>query len=151
MSLVSDLLSRTVLNVRTGCMEWSGHIKDSGYGQVTTNAYGTRRAHRAMWQSINGPIPNGMCVCHKCDNKRCINPDHLFLGTFADNNKDRNTKGRSNPYRGHEHPNSKLTAQQVREIRSLNGVTQEAIARLYGVSRGAIDGVRSGRRWAHIK
>ena len=74
------------------CWDWQGAIC-VGYGTIG-NKYKYRGAHRYSWELSNGPIPKGLCVLHKCDNRRCVNPDHLFLGTKGDNNRDRVKKGR---------------------------------------------------------
>lgn len=70
-----------------GC--WEAKIMKKGYWNLRGNIYG----HRLSYKIFNGPIPEGFLVCHKCDNKRCVNPDHLFIGTISDNNKDRHRKG----------------------------------------------------------
>ena len=80
--------------MKTKCVEFTGTKDKDGYGQLSTTKLGTRKAHRWAWMEVNGPIPKGLCVCHKCDNPSCINPDHLFLGTVKDNAKDRDKKGR---------------------------------------------------------
>ena len=77
------------------CWEWKAGKNTSGYGWFSFN--GTQiTSNRMVWLLINGEIPNGMCVCHKCDNPSCVNPDHLFLGTHLDNMKDKSIKGRHN-------------------------------------------------------
>lgn len=90
--------ARTVVNESTGCIEWIGYRNAKGYGRVT---YKGRRelVHRAVWLNEKGAIPAGICVCHRCDNPPCCNIAHLFLGTVADNNKDRARKGRSRSHR----------------------------------------------------
>ena len=80
----------------TGCWEWAGARDKDGYGQTPPldGRSGAVRAHRLAWTLTNGPIPKGLLVCHHCDNPACINPDHLWLGTSTDNNRDRERKGR---------------------------------------------------------
>ena len=85
------------------CVEWTGHLKRSGYGQVCIE--GRHHAvHRLAWEEANGPIPDGMYVCHTCDNPACYNVDHLFLGTNSDNQRDSASKGRHRNSRKTECP-----------------------------------------------
>lgn len=84
-------------NTDSGCWEWTRHINDGGYGICSTPL--GNRAHRVSWTLHNGPIPSGLFVCHHCDNRKCVNPSHLFLGTAADNVRDRDQKGRRAPPR----------------------------------------------------
>lgn len=130
---------KTKENKSNGCIEWHGAIhKFRKYGVFTLDEK-TVYAHRASWIIHNGEIPDGLCVLHKCDNRRCVNPDHLFLGTYADNNKDRAIKGRS--YR-------KLSTQQVNEIRRLYEVgeyNQLELARIYKCARCSISHIITRR------
>lgn len=91
------------VNHKTGCWMWTGGVESKGYGRIHIN--GKRvKGHQAAWILFRGPIPEGMCICHKCDTPGCVNPDHLFLGTMADNMRDKVKKGRqsSRGYNNHQ-------------------------------------------------
>jgi hypothetical protein len=128
-----------------------------------------RWAPRLAFEYAIGPVPLGHDVCHKCDNPPCVNPDHLFAGTRAENNADMVAKGRARrvhgrftgkrgpgsvpPYRrGEAHPGARLTEDAVRRIRAMHesGSAQRAIARQIGVSATAVRDVVSGRTWRHV-
>lgn len=127
------------------CWLYSGAKEVNGYGYLT-NPFpdGTRfvTAHRLAWIFTNGPVPEGLQVLHHCDIRACVNPEHLFLGTIADNSADKIHKGRFH---------SKLTADQVREIKRLfPTVPQKDIAAQFNVGASAISAIYTGKRWTHI-
>lgn len=101
-----------------------------------------------MWVVYNGLIKKGMFICHKCDNPGCVKPDHLFLGTASDNNMDKIKKNRHNAPSGEGHANSKLTAKQVQEIRSLKGVKSSyEVGKLFNISYGNVCVIWRGETW----
>jgi hypothetical protein len=105
-------------------------------------------AHRAAYRIYVGPIPKNMFVCHACDNKLCVNPSHLFLGTPWDNSRDRDAKGRQ--ARGGIFGRSKIDPAAVREILA-SELPDTALARQFGVTKGAINHIRHRRNWRHVE
>ncbi len=136
------------------CWLWEGasHSK-KGYGFFWDNISKEHTlAHRFSYKLFVGSIPKGMCVCHRCDNPRCVNPRHLFLGTHADNMVDMVSKGRST--RGERAPEVKLTVEQVMEIkRTIQGGewNPRELATRYGVSRTLFYAIRRGRAWSWVE
>lgn len=137
----------------SGCWEWAASRNARGYGQISSgprDADGKTRpllAARVSWELHRGPIPEGLVICHRCDNPPCVNPDHLFLGTRSDNNADMAAKHRT--LNGERRPQAKLTDTQVEEIRARHaagGITHNALAEEYGVSQPAISLIISGKR-----
>lgn len=131
----------------TGCWIWTASVAGKGYGQLRIP--GTRRnvyAHRFSYELHHGPVPKEMQVCHRCDNPRCVNPKHLFLGTCADNLADMRDKGRH--LYGERNAQAKLTEAQVAEIRlNKEGKSQYALAEHYGVSQAHVGRILRGIRW----
>lgn len=131
------------------CWIWTAATSSDGYGHFSL--FGMTRAHRISYLLEVGSIPNGMFVCHHCDNPKCVRPDHLFLGTAKDNTHDAIKKGRfQTPGFGENNPHAKLTLEQVNEIRELakNGpIVKAKIAALYGVHPQAIYEIVKGRSW----
>ena len=119
----------------------------NGYSLITRNDGSRLYAHRAAWELAHGPIRAGLKVCHRCDNPRCVNPSHLFLGTQADNVHASIHKGRFNCF-----GRQKLNAKQVLEIRRLArlGRRHQDIAARFGVARNTITGIVHRKSWAHL-
>lgn len=135
-----------------GCLEWQGQRNRKGYGALSV-AGKMWLAHRFAWTKANGTIPDGMCVLHICDNPPCCNPDHLFVGTQAENLEDMRGKGRQNPPRGSSHPRSKLSRSDVLKLRSARekGARWEELAKEFGVSKAAARFAGLGITWKHVK
>lgn len=134
------------------CWEWTASINRKGYGGISTGSirrgdYKRHIASRVSWELHYGPIPDGMFVCHNCDNPPCVNPAHLWLGTHTENLQDMSAKGRAST------PSAKLTKEQVIEIRQLyaDGMGQTAIAERYDVRHEAIYKIVHRLRWKHVE
>ena len=134
------------------CWEWQGACHEQGYGLYGVRGPHLMRAHRVAWELHHGQeIPEGLLVCHTCDNPSCCNPAHLFLGTDADNSRDMMEKGRNRKNRFHH---TKLTEDQVREIRRLHaegGWTQEQLGLRYGVHYTTIGNIVRRKCCKHIE
>lgn len=146
----------------SSCWEWTAALTKGGYGQYTDN----KLAHRMSYEYFHGSIPEGMFICHRCDNRRCVNPHHLFAGTPAENMRDRNRKGRqakgeqhgahTKPHRcikkGESNGMAKLSSDQVVDIRQdyTRGATVAELARKYTVGWTAINNIVKRKSWRHI-
>ena len=140
------------------CWVWIGWRDRNGYGKIRDRTGGKFRdlfAHRVSWEVLYGPIPDGLCVLHRCDNPCCVNPKHLFLGTSADNVHDMISKGRFvvPPRQGSRNGRARLTENQIVQIRDLieQGVPRKQIAEMFGVSVSAINHIARRRRWAVVQ
>lgn len=136
------------------CWNWVGPIEEQGYGVFGWNGKKIK-AHRLSWVLTKGEIPKGLFVCHTCDNRKCVNPKHLWLGTVQDNNRDRDLKGRNgwggNPWQ--LNPNVKLNPDSVRDIKEkwLSGMDYQEIGDIYNLSKHTIRKVINGQRWSNSK
>lgn len=133
------------------CWEWRGYRNRDGYG-FTNYRDKPERAHRIAWTTAHGPIPSGLCVMHRCDNRPCCNPGHLALGTNAQNVADMVSKGRQRSVTGAANYLAKLTDAQVLRLRAipLVGGTVRGLAREWGVSQGAAQHAAIGITWRHL-
>jgi hypothetical protein len=141
--------------VASGCWEWRKSTRRNGYGRLWISGK-TRDAHRVIYTLISGD-PGSLEVCHTCDNRKCINPAHLFPGTHAENVHDAIAKGRfkpADPFGSPPPTNAKLTEQDVRAIKRMLADGEKSggeIGRQFGVTRAAIHFIGSGRNWGHIQ
>lgn len=139
------------------CWTWTSYINPrTGYGQMTKGRGVLLLAHRVSYELAYGEIPNGKCVCHSCDNRKCCNPSHLWTGTSRDNILDAVKKGRmSKPpiHYGINHPLTKITDDDVRNIRLLrkNGVSSNVLAHHFGLHKTTIINIDHRQTWGHIK
>lgn len=134
----------------SGCWEWERR-NPANYGLVWYDGK-DNLAHRAMYKRFFGPIPEGMFVCHSCDNPPCVNPEHLWLGTPLDNVLDKEHKGRGNQAKGESNGYAKLTEENVIEIRRLreDGLILRVIAEQFGITEAAVSSIARRKTWAHV-
>ncbi len=150
---VKVVLQQRSKKMPSGCIEWQGAIQRGGYGNLRMRNK-TTLVHRASWIVNKGEIPDGLCVLHRCDNRPCVNPDHLFLGTYADNNADCISKGRAkrSDRKGENHHGAILGSKDILKIRKLyaGGKNKNELSKLFGVHSTTIHDIVIRRRWKHI-
>jgi hypothetical protein len=140
-----------------GCWPWTLAPNNHGYGKVAIGG-GSRAtkitvaAHRVAYELTHGPIAAGLYVCHRCDNRLCCNPAHLFLGTHADNMADMRAKGRHGCVRGERHYRAKISSGDVRLVRRrfADGESRKAIARVTGISHHTVCRILNGHSWSSV-
>lgn len=134
-------------------------MRANGYGHIwagTPTQRKVAKAHRISWEIHNGPIPEGRNVLHHCDNPPCVNPNHLYIGSPADNARDRSGRGRGreNRQRGNANPNAKLTEAQVRQIMEALSVvprrSQASIAEQFGIKQAQVSRIMHRQAWGHL-
>ena len=155
LSFYDRLWEKILLGDPNECWPWQAAVTKAGYGIIWSTS-GYILAHRAIYQSLKGIIPQEMQVCHKCDNRRCCNPNHLFLGTPKDNTHDMIAKGRAKHdknLRGEKHGMAKLSQKDVVKIRELYATgfySQYELGRQFGVTNWAIYRIVHHKTWKHI-
>ena len=137
---------RKRIEVPGGCWEWLGSkTRRDGYGQLWVDNHMVK-AHRFSYAQFVGEITDGLCVCHKCDNPGCVNPEHLFLGTNADNVRDKVSKNRQSRLPGSLDGMAKLSGEDVHNMRK-SGLGPSALSRLYPVSKSACSYILRNETW----
>jgi HNH endonuclease len=132
----------------SGCWIWLGALDQDNYGVAWDSAMQRNaRAHRHVYETLVGEIPAGKKLLHRCDNPCCVNPDHMFVGTTADNNADCKAKGRNAA--GVKHPQNKLSIEQVLAIRQ-SAESQRKLAVRFGVSQSLISHIKTRRLWKDL-
>ena len=151
--IVARFMSHVSSEPESGCLLWTGGLTGThkwGYGRFRLNRDTKISAHRLSWLLWRGDIPEGMLVLHTCDKPTCVNPQHLFLGTHKDNRQDCIRKGRTNLPTGCDHYLSKLTPDDVQEIRKLRGVvSQRELARRYNMSYINLGKIQRGQKYGN--
>lgn len=151
--LVKRFSEKWKLNSDSGCWEWTASLAGKGYGQIKIP--GERKqmyAHRLSWMIHKGEVPQGKSVLHRCDNPKCVNPNHLFVGTHQDNSTDMKGKGRH--LYGERNDRSILTESDVRAIKTLleeGSLPQWRIAEMFGIQQMQVSRIKRGLRWSHVK
>ena len=145
-SLEDYFWARVEVGRKDECWAWIGTVDRYGYGKIHLHRKTPiQKAHRVSWGVHNGPIPEGMCVLHHCDNPGCVNPAHLFLGTHGDNARDREMKHRGN--------HGKLNRQQALEVYKLSTqaiLTQREIGQRYGIDGNTVSDIKLGITWGWV-
>ena len=151
------LMRQREVDVATGCWLWTGYVGESGYGvtRVLGRAGWLERVHRLAMIVLRHEVVEGRLVCHRCDVRRCFNPDHLFVGTAQDNTRDMFEKGRwvrPRVHRGAESTSAKLCESDVCDMLAMSraGNSRADIARKYGVSISLVSKIVLGRMWRHV-
>lgn len=146
-----DRFWEKVNKLDTGCWEWLGRKSPKGYGVFKVDNINTP-THRFSYMIHFGDIPKGTYICHKCDNRSCVNPNHLFLGTQFDNMQDMVRKGRNADTKGVNNPRAKLSELDVLEIRRLNsnGIKPSILVRMFRTPMSTIVNITSNHTWKHL-
>lgn len=147
----ANIINNNIMPALDGCWYWTGPIGGHGYGVFRYNKKQIL-SHRASFIAFKGDIKKGLFVCHNCDNRMCVNPDHLFIGAPIDNVRDMIKKGRNVKPKGENHYYAKLTNDAVLLIREMSeyGFSRYSLGVLFGVSHNTIKLIALKRTWKHI-
>ena len=147
---IESFLSKIKISNDSECWIWNGNIYKDGYGRIGIS-YKSYQAHRVSHDIFNGFKDHNMLIDHKCRNRSCVNPEHLWTGTVAENNKDRHQKGRTvvPGLKGEDQPNSRLTEIDVSAIRNDPRV-QSLVAAQYGVNQSVVSRIKNLKAWRHL-
>jgi hypothetical protein len=150
MPLLERLMKHTDRRGPDECWPWMRYRNKAGYGFVAVNRK-PQLAHRVMYELTHRPLLPGEAVCHSCDNPSCVNPAHLWLGSVADNNADRHSKGRSRgaSHKGTSNPMARLSEADVLAIVSATGTLEEIAAR-FGMAFQNVSDIKRGKIWSHV-
>jgi hypothetical protein len=147
--ILSTIFARVEIDPITNCWNWTACKDSGGYGLVTANGRSNQKVHRVVYGLAVSDIPEGMMVLHRCDNRSCCNPFHLFLGTAQDNVSDMHMKGRANQVSGEMAGSARLTSAEVLAIRD-DDRTQEQIAADYGIAQTTVSAIKKRKNWRHV-
>lgn len=162
--LIDRFMDKVCVRGPGECWDWTVSVNERGYGWIGGEFPSKKilKSHRLSYEFAYGEIPDDMCVCHTCDNRRCANPRHLFLGTHSDNMADMARKGRGRtcgfgsncgPRAGEDSATAKLSDSDALEIRILiaaNNLSQSEIGAMFGVSQNTVSRIKLRKNWRHI-
>lgn len=148
MSLCDRFNSSYEIDADSGCWNWVRSLRGRGYGAIRVNGK-TQIASRVSYQLHIGTIPIGYVVCHRCNNTKCVNPDHLYAGTYSENTRQAVSEGRQFRASGETNGSAKLTSEIVYKIRQ-DMRSQRTIAAVYGISQLHVSRIKRRLVWSHL-
>jgi hypothetical protein len=147
--IIKRIYAKIVCDIKTRCWNWTGYLNHNGYGLITINGK-THRVHRLIYQKLCGPIPEDKpCILHRCDNRKCCNPKHLYAGTLQDNAIDRSKRNPKSYQIGEKHGRTHLTEKDILEIRA-SEETQIVLAKRFRVCKANISFIQHRQTWKHL-
>jgi hypothetical protein len=150
---IGRFFSKVAVSDPSDCWEWTGYCVSGGYGTFWYQGK-PQLSHRVAWELTRGPIPDGMCVCHSCDNPKCVNYlNHLWLGTNLENTQDRDKKNRNINLVGTQHGCAKLTEANVlliRELYKTGNYSHADLGKMFNVDRTNVYSIVNRKTWRHV-